>query len=310
MSDQELREIWPSIEPRDIRLYAPWATSRDEVIRIAYQPGVPPRILEAFVEEAIINAKRNPSQLNTRSIFEPNVRGEPMTLRPPFELPVLLDEQGRVVPPPPRPVMVSRQTIEAQFDWMKVATHELVTERHVLPQLDLFGQKLDRWTDRQTERVIGINPRRDPRVGMQLRQWNLINVNLIESSINGPIDGVHLRPLLSDLAQVVEEAHTQGLRVEVLAHQIAERFGVSDSRAAFIARDQTLKLNGQLMRTKQQNAGVTQYRWSTSRDERVRKTHQALEGTIQSWDVPPPGVGHPGEDYQCRCVAIPIIPGL
>ena len=69
----------------------------------------------------------------------------------------------------------------------------------------------------------------------------------------------------------------------------------------------------------QEDAGCTKYRWSSSKDSRVRDCHRALDGKIFRWDDPPEMwyetkadrvyTGrhcHPGEDYCCRCVAIPV----
>lgn len=100
-----------------------------------------------------------------------------------------------------------------------------------------------------------------------------------------------------------------GMRVEELTAQLAEREDVSQSRAELIARDQTLKLMGDVNQIKQTSAGIDQYVWSTSLDERVREEHRVLEGTVQDW-LNPPTPGHPGDDYQCRCVAIPYVPEL
>jgi SPP1 gp7 family putative phage head morphogenesis protein len=79
-----------------------------------------------------------------------------------------------------------------------------------------------------------------------------------------------------------------------------------------IARDQILKANADLSRTRMQRVGVTRYRWSTSRDVRVRADHAALEGTMQTFSDPPVvdqrtgRRANPGVDFQCRCVAIPV----
>ena len=73
-----------------------------------------------------------------------------------------------------------------------------------------------------------------------------------------------------------------------------------------LTRDQTSKAIGQLTHARQTQLGVTEYRWRTAQDERVRETHATLDGTTHRWDTPP-GVGHPGQDIQCRCVAIPVL---
>lgn len=103
---------------------------------------------------------------------------------------------------------------------------------------------------------------------------------------------------------------------EEIRDLLLARGDVSESRAELIARDQTLKLNGEIAQTRMKNAGVRRYTWSTSRDERVRPDHAALEGQEFSWEAPPvvdERTGrreHPGQDFQCRCVAIPVIDDL
>lgn len=49
---------------------------------------------------------------------------------------------------------------------------------------------------------------------------------------------------------------------------------------------------------------TTHYIWRTRGDGKVRASHAANNGRIFSWDNPPP-VGHPGEDFGCRCTAEP-----
>lgn len=47
------------------------------------------------------------------------------------------------------------------------------------------------------------------------------------------------------------------------------------------------------------------YTWHTVGDERVRDDHADRQGETFRWGQPPEG-GHPGEDYNCRCWAVPI----
>ena len=74
-----------------------------------------------------------------------------------------------------------------------------------------------------------------------------------------------------------------------------------------LTRDQTSKAIGQLTQARHGQLGISEYTWRTAQDERVRPTHQVLDGTPQRWDSPP-SVGHPGQDISCRCVAIPVVP--
>ena len=119
--------------------------------------------------------------------------------------------------------------------------------------------------------------------------------------------------MLQGVSDVVHEAYDSGLRVEGLAARLAERFGVSDTRAELIAQDQILKLNAQISETRLRDAGVEEYIWITSRDERVRPEHLALDGTKHRWDDPPVSnkngeKNNPGTDVRCRCIANPVLP--
>ena len=101
-----------------------------------------------------------------------------------------------------------------------------------------------------------------------------------------------------------------GVRHEEVAKQISERFKVSEKRGRVIARDQTNKLNGALTKQRQTRLGISEYKWRTSLDERVRASHARLEGKTFSWDNPPIVDGqpaHPGQPIHCRCFAEPVI---
>jgi Phage Mu protein F like protein len=51
------------------------------------------------------------------------------------------------------------------------------------------------------------------------------------------------------------------------------------------------------------------YVWRTHEDDKVRTSHAALHGKIFSWNRPPK-IGHPGQDYNCRCWAEPYTVSL
>lgn len=163
------------------------------------------------------------------------------------------------------------------------------------------GVDINEFNTRDMTRVLGsivgtdvflAEPWLKPQLGMFIKA----NVDLITSI---PTQA------LSQVETTVMSSVRIGARVEELAKEIQGRFDVSKARAELIARDQTSKFNGELTKLRQTEAGINKYRWATSNDERVRESHQALEGRVFSWDDPP-SVGHPGDDYQCRCVAIPI----
>ena len=167
-----------------------------------------------------------------------------------------------------------------------------------LPILDRFGRQIRDENAREMRRVLPIQiSDQSPEVQAAVEAWRVENVRLIRSISDR---------LLGDVQALVTEAATSGMRVETLRNRLRERFGVSDSRARLIARDQILKANSDLTRARHLEAGITQYVWITSQDERVRPEHRALHGRTFSWDDPPPP-GHPGQDIQCRCVARPVL---
>lgn len=116
----------------------------------------------------------------------------------------------------------------------------------------------------------------------------------------------------ADVEKVVHQAMAQGLRHEAVISTLQQRYGVTESRAKLIARDQVLKFNGSMNRLRQTNAGVTKYVWRTVEDERVRSVHDDFDGNTYDWNDPP-GDGsaeegtHPGTAINCRCFADPVI---
>lgn len=194
---------------------------------------------------------------------------------------------------------------EALFQDLAIRLSRIVEDPEIVELLDQYGARLNATNGREIERVIGINPVDiDPEITEALLQFRRASVGLITSIAEDQ---------LSQVRDLVDVAANSGMRVETLAAQIQERHNVSESRARLIARDQTLKTNGDLTRLRHEKIGVTEYIWDTSGDSRVRPDHRALDGSTQRWDDPPVtnpegDRNHPGEDYQCRCIAIPVLP--
>ena len=103
-----------------------------------------------------------------------------------------------------------------------------------------------------------------------------------------------------------------------IVEQIKQEFGVTQARAKLIARDQTAKVNSELSERRQRDVGFEYFQWITSKDQRVRHDHEALAQReteygkgVYRWDDPPKNsrgeVITPGSDYQCRCMAKPIL---
>jgi hypothetical protein len=84
------------------------------------------------------------------------------------------------------------------------------------------------------------------------------------------------------------------------------------NRATLIARTETARVSSVLTQARATRVGSTHYIWKTAGDGNVRESHQRLDNTTQAWNEPPlsdpPGHhSHPGQIWNCRCIALPIL---
>jgi SPP1 gp7 family putative phage head morphogenesis protein len=199
--------------------------------------------------------------------------------------------------------------IEDAFDAVGEAAQAAIPERTIGLVAQQNALRVTVWNgaelQKQVQQVAKINLF-DNTTGLaeHLELFVADNVKLVKSLVFGQLD---------DLKGIVVRGARAGTHHTVVAEQIRERFGVTKKRAALIATDQVGKLNGELNQLRQTNLGVRRYRWSSSQDERVRKSHRKLNGSIQTWKDPPVvdqrtgERGHPGQPIRCRCQPIPII---
>ncbi len=159
---------------------------------------------------------------------------------------------------------------------------------------------------REVHTTLGIDILEDYYTGdfykENLEQWVGKNVDLISTLPNQSLDR---------MKEIVLEGYKSGKPHKEVVKEMQGAYQLDKKHARFIARDQLAKLNSDITRHQQKDAGVEKYRWLDSGDSRVREGHRRLNGKIFHWDDPPvvDDKGrrcHPGEDYQCRCVAIPV----
>lgn len=171
--------------------------------------------------------------------------------------------------------------------------------------LERVGGRVAKKTHDETKRLVGISRTGGNVDKKTLAKWRKTNTDLIKTLGDTQKD---------QLGDILDEATDKGWHVKELREKIQERFDVTKSHADLIARDQTLKLNGQLTKARQTAVGIEKFIWSTSSDERVREEHAALDGQVFSWDDLPTVDDEddvmPGAQYQCRCVAVAIVPWL
>ena len=187
----------------------------------------------------------------------------------------------------------------------KAASYQLQRKMERIAQLNL-RLTIKEW-NRAVKSTLGIDIREDYYMGAfysaQLEKWIQENVGLIKTIPEETLDRMQ---------KIVYDGFTRGRSTVRMVKEIQQAYGVGRRRAELIARDQTAKLNGQIQQAQQRDAGITEYIWYTCKDGRVRRRHREMDGKRLRWDDPPvvdKKSGrrcHPGQDFQCRCIARPV----
>lgn len=128
---------------------------------------------------------------------------------------------------------------------------------------------------------------------------------------------------VSQLRKRVSHSVEVGTRYSNLTKGIQHDYSVSVGRAKLIARQETKTLVNTYAKKRYDDAGVKEYYWhhvAGTKAHPVRARHEALgnaskNGTTYRFDDPPvvtePGEperrGNPGDDFNCRCWAQPVI---
>lgn len=163
-------------------------------------------------------------------------------------------------------------------------------------------------TARQLQVLTGLDlVKGDPGLGPIMRAFVRENVSLI-----GSIQSRYF----TEVETLVLRNARAGMRADSLARALRERFDITESKAAGLARDQTNKFNGALTEARHTALGITGYVWRTGQDDFVRPDHEALDGTLHRYAKPPivdrrtGRRANPGGDFNCRCTGEPHIPGF
>jgi uncharacterized protein with gpF-like domain len=121
---------------------------------------------------------------------------------------------------------------------------------------------------------------------------------------------------LAHVETLVMQSVSQGRDLGTLTNALTKTYGVTKRRAALIARDQNNKATAVITRVRHVELGITQAKWLHSAGgKHPRPAHVAFSG--KTYDI---RVGHdfgdgegpvlPGTAINCRCVAVPIVPGF
>lgn len=128
------------------------------------------------------------------------------------------------------------------------------------------------------------------------------------------------------LRKDMQDSVFAGNRYETAVKTIESSYDVSINKAKFLARQETGLLMAKFKEVRYQDAGIKKFVWkcvSGSANHPVRATHKICDNKTFGWDNPgeldknglvkvggvqkPAGGKNPGEDYNCRCYAKPIV---
>lgn len=125
------------------------------------------------------------------------------------------------------------------------------------------------------------------------------------------------------LRDMVTRLNMTGFNKISLTELIQREWDVTRNKAKFLARQETSLFLSKFRKEQSKKAGINRYKWSTSHDEKVRpkngnkhtkgNNHKMLDGKVFFYGDPPiidtktGRRAEPGEDFNCRCVAIPVI---
>lgn len=172
------------------------------------------------------------------------------------------------------------------------------------------------------ERILGLEAIR------HTKQFMTSAKKVLGIDLNSVVDASDLRAALETMATrnaglikglsddvirrvqtTVTNAVLNGIPASELRKTLTADFQFGDKRAKLIARDQIAKTTSDLNRLRHQQAGISEYVWRTSKDERVRPRHVKCDGKTFKYGQPTlaeQGLP-PGQPIQCRCVAQAIV---
>lgn len=173
---------------------------------------------------------------------------------------------------------------------------------------------LKEWT-RVMQKTVGLTPDKgrynDEFYENIIQNWIKQNKEMAKDIMDSSIEKIKSR---------IQSGIKKGYTPIQIAKEIQSVMKQTISHAKQASKDQVARLNTSIEKSYCQDSGSDSYMWMTKNDSFVRDCHKSFHGKIYSWDDPPEiwhiGPGnvkimdgrrcHPGEDYRCRCIALPV----
>lgn len=127
------------------------------------------------------------------------------------------------------------------------------------------------------------------------------------------------RDMAERFSKLAQQRWSEGVRPSAITEEILkEAPHLREFEARRIAQTESAKASTALVQARAEMLGLDFYIWRTARDgDRVRESHQIMEGVICRWSDPPApeklagaksrGTYHPGGIYNCRCIPLTIV---
>lgn len=214
---------------------------------------------------------------------------------------------------------VSGQLVESHIDGA-----EIIDEPSMLKALADYSRIITPWAIRKSSDIIRQIDARNRKAWESTA--NKIGKSLRKEVYNTPI-GFVAQQLLNEQVTLIKslpiqageraqklalQAAIDGSRADVVKEDLLNTTSVTESRAMLIARTEVAKSNATINRARALSIDSDQYIWRTMGDGDVRDSHAEVDGKVFNWNDPPTlsdgTTTHPGEIYNCRCYAEPVLP--
>jgi len=213
----------------------------------------------------------------------------------------------------------SGHIVEAHVDG-----HKLTDEPGMQKALKDYSKLIEPWATRQSakmlEKVSTSNRKSYKKKAKSL--GTKLRLELTESDVGDvafalmteQVSLIKSIPLRAGLRaqELAREAVLNGTRASEIAEELQRTTQVSESTANLIARTEVAKANASFTEARALNVGATHYEWVATMDEATRPSHKKMNGKICDYANPPEVEKgkhyNPGEIYNCRCYASPILP--
>lgn len=135
---------------------------------------------------------------------------------------------------------------------------------------------------------------------------------------NSKLIGTLPEDVAAQVTAYIAKEQQKGRRASEIAQEITRLFPEkTKARAELIARTEVSKASTALTQTRSEMLGLGWYVWRTSEDQRVRDSHELMEGVVVAWRNPPSpealnhersyGYYHAGNTFNCRCYPEPLV---